>query len=113
MPSLYIMVTPGSEVFEHYDQKRDCYEQLTNFMNLPTHGKICALYGLRRTGKTVMMEQCIAELPEEEKQKSAYLLCLNGCDMLDVRRVMEPLYAKCTRNFFIYEITAVTDFQKY
>ena len=49
MPSQYIMVTPGSEVFEHYDQKRDCYEQLTNFMNLPTHGKICALYGLRRT----------------------------------------------------------------
>lgn len=84
MPSQYILVTPGSEVFKPYDKKRDCYEQLTNFMKLPTRGKICALYGLRRTGKTVMMEQCIAELPEEEKQKSAYLLCLNGCDMLEV-----------------------------
>lgn len=113
MPSQYILVTPGSEVFKPYDKKRDCYEQLTNFMKLPTRGKICALYGLRRTGKTVMMEQCIAELPEEEKQKSAYLLCLNGCDMLEVRRVMEPLYEKGTRNFFIDEITAVTDFQKY
>lgn len=56
MPSQYILVTPGSEVFKPYDKKRDCYEQLTNFMKLPTRGKICALYGLRRTGKTVMME---------------------------------------------------------
>lgn len=29
---------------------------------------MCPLW-LRRTGKTVMMEQGIAELPEEEKQK--------------------------------------------
>lgn len=113
MYSQYIMVTPGSKVFGPYHEKRDCYEQLINFMKLHTHGKICALYGLRRTGKTVMMEQCIAELPEEEKQKSAYLLCLNGCDMLEIRRVMEPLYENGTRNFFIDEITAVTDFQKY
>lgn len=74
MYSQYIMVTPGSKVFGPYHEKRDCYEQLINFMKLHTHGKICALYGLRRTGKTVMMEQGIAELPEEEKQKSAYLL---------------------------------------
>ena len=39
--------------------------------------------------------------------------CLNGCDMLEIRRVMEPLYENGTRNFFIDEITAVTDFQKY
>lgn len=73
-------------------------------MKLHTHGKICALYGLRRTGKTVMMEQGIAELPEEEKQKSAYLLCLNGCDMLEIRRVMEPLYENGTRNFSLMKL---------
>ena len=32
MPSQYIMVTPGSEVLQHYDLKRDSYEQLTYFM---------------------------------------------------------------------------------
>ena len=48
---------------EDYPEKRDCYPKLYKYItehNPDYNGKICALYGLRRTGKTVMMNQCIA-----------------------------------------------------
>ena len=77
MYSQYIMVTPGSNVFGPYHEKRDCYEQLINFMKLHTHGKICALYGLRRTGKTVMMEQGIAEVEEPGVNMAAGIFDVN------------------------------------
>ena len=76
-------------------------------------GKICALYGLRRTGKTVMMYQYISELSDKDKEKTVYILCLRECDMLELRQAMEDLYDKGVRNFFLDEITEVTDFQKY
>ena len=62
---------------EDYPEKRDCYPKLYKYItehNPDYNGKICALYGLRRTGKTVMMNQCISELPPEEKEKSVYIL---------------------------------------
>lgn len=43
--------------------KRFCYKQLMGF--LLNKGKdICALYGIRRTGKTVLMLQSIRDLME-------------------------------------------------
>ena len=68
-------------------------------------GKICALYGLRRTGKTVMMYQYISELSDKDKEKTVYILCLRECDMLELRQAMEDLYDKGVRNFFLDEIT--------
>ena len=56
---------------EDYPEKRDCYSELYKYVtehNPDYNGKICALYGLRRTGKTVMMNQCISELPRERKE---------------------------------------------
>ena len=108
-----IDIIMGKQIVTSYIRKRDCYEQLKDFMQHEYPGKICALYGLRRTGKTVMMHQYISELSDQDKEKTAYLLCLRECDMLEVRQVMENLYDKGICNFFLDEITEVTDFQKY
>ena len=78
-------------------------------MRIVDGGKICALYGLRRTGKTVMMNQCISELPPEEKEKSVYILCKEACDMLEVEQVIDDLYEKGKRFFFIDEVTLIED----
>ena len=80
---------------EDYPEKRDCYPKLYKYItehNPDYNGKICALYGLRRTGKTVMMNQCISELPPEEKEKSVYILCKETCDMLEMEQVLDELY---------------------
>ena len=38
-------------------QKRDCFEQLDDYLYKDSYGKVCAVYGLRRTGKTTMLFQ--------------------------------------------------------
>ena len=50
-----INIIMGNQIATSYVRKRDCYNQLKGFMQHEYPGKICALYGLRRTGKTVMM----------------------------------------------------------
>lgn len=60
-----------------------------------------------------MMYQYISELSDKDKEKTVYILCLRECDMLELRQAMEDLYDKGVRNFFLDEITEVTDFQKY
>ena len=108
-----INIIMGKQIATSYVRKRDCYNQLKGFMQHEYPGKICALYGLRRTGKTVMMYQYISELSDKDKEKTVYILCLRECDMLELRQAMEDLYDKGVRNFFLDEITEVTDFQKY
>ena len=51
-------------------EKRDCFAQLEQFIHSKVSGKICILYGLRRTGKSIMLLQMIRELPFE---KTAYI----------------------------------------
>ncbi len=112
----YFDVKKGAEVTApQFAEKRDCYSDLKKYMDTYDlhYGKLCALYGLRRTGKTVMMKQCISEMPVEEKEKSAYILCLQGTTMLALRKVLEDLRKEGIENFFIDEITLVEDFQRF
>ena len=46
--------------------KRNCYQSLQKFIQGAYDGKICILYGLRRTGKTTLVFQMIGELPIQE-----------------------------------------------
>ena len=99
-----------------YQEKRDCYSDLADYVtstDLKYFGKICALYGLRRTGKTVMMYQCIANLDPEIQEQSVYIFCKEPCDMLELEYVMDDLYEQGFRYFFIDEITRVEDLQAY
>ena len=47
-------------------EKRDCYRLLHKFINNDYDGKICILYGLRRTGKTTLLFQMMGELPVKQ-----------------------------------------------
>ena len=48
-------------------EKRSLYPQLQQYIKSPNDGRICCLYGLRRTGKTVMMEQMMREIGQPDK----------------------------------------------
>ena len=110
-------VVDGEKIIENtHPEKRDCYSELFDYVTTKDakySGKICALYGLRRTGKTIMMFQCITELSSEEREQTVYINCEQKCDMLDLRRVMDSLYDKGKRYFFIDEITMIEDLQVY
>lgn len=113
----YIDIYRGEEfVHAAYPKKRDCYVKLKEYVEQEPApmGKICALYGIRRTGKTVMMQQCIAEMPEKQKKQSVYILCKTGCDMYQLQFALNELIRQeGMKNIFIDEITELEDFQVY
>lgn len=93
------------------NKKRFCYKQLMGF--LLSRGKdVCALYGLRRTGKTVLMLQAIYDLMENyhiRPEMIAYAIIADGTDITDrdlLERVIE-LEGEGIRYVFIDEISYI------
>ena len=87
--------------------KRDCFSALQKFMNGSYDGKICILYGLRRTGKTTLLFQMLSELPIE---KTAYIKVQTIDDMSRLTKDLKALFELGYRYVFIDEITLLSDF---
>ena len=87
--------------------KRDCFSTLQKFVNGSYDGKICILYGLRRTGKTTLLFQMLSELPIE---KTAYIKVQTTDDMSRLTKDLKALYELGYRYVFIDEITLLSDF---
>lgn len=87
--------------------KRDCFSTLQKFVNGSYDGKICILYGLRRTGKTTLLFQMLSELPIE---KTAYIKMQTIDDMSRLTKDLKVLFELGYRYVFIDEITLLGDF---
>ena len=87
--------------------KRDCFSTLQKFVTGSYDGKICILYGLRRTGKTTLLFQMLSELPIE---KTAYIKVQTIDDMSRLTKDLKALYELGYRYAFIDEITLLSDF---
>ena len=87
--------------------KRDCFSTLQKFVNGSYDGKICILYGLRRTGKTTLLFQMLSELPIE---KTAYIKVQTIDDMSRLTKDLKVLFELGYRYVFIDEITLLNDF---
>lgn len=91
-------------------QKRDIYAQLSQYLKSPNQTRVCVVYGLRRTGKTTMLLQAMAEMAEEDFEKTAYLKALRTDTMAMVNRDLQKLYEAGYRYVFIDEVTLMKDF---
>lgn len=58
---------------KQYPDKRNCYKELMEYIQ-DDSVRICALYGLRRTGKTVLLNQLAKEMVEKG-EKCLYISC--------------------------------------
>ena len=87
--------------------KRDCFSILQKFVTGSYDGKICILYGLRRTGKTTLLFQMLSELPIE---KTAYIKVQTTDDMSRLTKDLKVLFELGYRYVFIDEITLLSDF---
>lgn len=87
--------------------KRDCFSTLQKFVNGSYDGKICILYGLRRTGKTTLLFQMLSDLPIE---KTAYIKVQTTDDMSRLTKDLKALFELGYRYVFIDEITLLNDF---
>lgn len=112
MPEFYTNVVTGtglqalaSSVAKY--GKRDCFSTLQKFVTGSYDGKICILYGLRRTGKTTLLFQMLSKLPIE---KAAYIKVQTTDDMSQLTKDLKVLFELGYRYVFIDEITLLNDF---
>lgn len=88
-------------------KKRDCFATLKQFVTRDIDGKICILYGLRRTGKTTLQFQMISELPNEQ---TAYIKVKTTDNMSKLTKDLDVLNKNRCKYVFIDEITLMEDF---
>ena len=88
-------------------EKRDCYRLLHKFINNDYDGKICILYGLRRTGKTTLLFQMMGELPVKQ---TAYIKIQATDNMSLLTKDLKKLFRLGYQYVFIDEITLLDDF---
>lgn len=91
-------------------KKRDAYEKITKYIYGNDYTRVCAIYGLRRTGKTTMLFQSIADMSDEDFAKTAYIKARTTDRMDMVIRDLDRLHKAGFIYVFIDEVTLMEDF---
>lgn len=91
-------------------KRRGIYKNLSDYIYGETNGKVFILYGLRRTGKTTLIRQAIAEMDEAAFSKTAFVQIGNGVGLADVNHDLKLLLDKGFHYVFIDEATLMKDF---
>ena len=91
-------------------RKRTCYDALIKYLDAPVADRVCLVYGLRRTGKTTMLRQAIADMSKEKFAKCAYIKARTTDTMADINHDLKALSALGYKYIFIDEVTLMQDF---
>ncbi|MCR5468451.1 MAG: AAA family ATPase, partial [Lachnospiraceae bacterium] len=91
-------------------KKRECIGVLRDYVFGPEQDKVLIIYGLRRTGKTTMIRQILAELSTEEFEKAAFIQVKKSDTLADVDYDLRLLEKNGFRYVFIDEVTLMEDF---
>lgn len=91
-------------------KKRDCYKQLNDFVYGNVSDRVFILYGLRRTGKTTLIRQLIADMDRADLAKSAFIQISTKDTLADVNKDMLVLEQVGYKYIFIDEVTFMEDF---
>ena len=91
-------------------KKRDCIAVLREYIFGDVQDKVFVLYGLRRTGKTTMVKQVLAELSEVEFAKAAFIQVRTGDTLADINKDLSLLEKKGYKYVFLDEVTLIEDF---
>lgn len=105
-------VKTGSELIRAREgvrqyRERECMGILRNYLHSETTGKVCLVYGLRRTGKTTMLFQAMGDL---DPDKTAYIKIMGSNTMAELNADLRILSKQGREYVFIDEITLMKDF---
>lgn len=94
-----------------FPEKRRQFQTLYDYVAHAHTSLVAVLYGLRRTGKSVLMLQCMQELPLDERRKCAYIKITRDLDdMVKLRRTLNLLQKNGINKVFIDEATLLEGF---
>ena len=91
-------------------QKRDCYAGLHNYLYGDLPDKVFILYGLRRTGKTTMIRQAIAEMDDAMFARTAFIQVTAQNNLAQLNQDLMALEQHGYRYIFLDEVTLMEDF---
>ena len=91
-------------------KKRECITALREYIFGAAQDKVFILYGLRRTGKTTMIRQILAELPDSEFKKASFIQVKSRDTLADVDHDIRLLEENGYKYVFIDEVTLLEDF---
>ena len=91
-------------------KKRECIQKLRDYIFGDYTDKVFVLYGLRRTGKTTMIRQILAEFSDVEFCKAVFIQAKRGDTLSDINDDLRLLESKGFKYVFIDEVTLIEDF---
>ncbi len=91
-------------------RERAIINELRNYLFSKNNDRVFILYGLRRTGKTTMIRQVILSMPEDMKEKTAFIQVRPRQDLSSLHRDLKKMEAYGFRYIFIDEVTLLNDF---
>lgn len=102
---LFKIVAPTKKL-----NKRECYSKLHDYIYGDTLDKVFILYGLRRTGKTTLIRQLIASMPEDMFANTAFIQMNSTIDLAKINLDLKELSSQGYNYIFIDEVTLMNDF---
>ena len=91
-------------------KKRNLYKNICDYVYGDVRDRVFILYGLRRTGKTTLIRQVIAEMNEEDFSKKAFIQVSAGIGLSDINQDLKYLMNDEYKYVFIDEVTLIEDF---
>ncbi len=90
--------------------RRPIIQEIIDYTKSELNSKVLILYGLRRTGKTTLIQQTISSFNDEEYKKTAFMQIRTGDTLADVNSDLKKLQANGFKYIFIDEVTLLEDF---
>ena len=91
-------------------KKRNLYKNICDYVYGDVRDRVFILYGLRRTCKTTLIRQVIAEMNEEDFSKTAFIQVSAGIGLSDMNQDLKYLMNSGYKYVFIDEVTLIEDF---
>ena len=91
-------------------RRRECYVHLRDYVFGPQQDKVFVIYGLRRTGKTTMIRQILADMDEKMLDQTAFIQITAKNTLADVNKDLRTLEKNDCRYVFLDEVTLMEDF---
>lgn len=91
-------------------KKRSHYQRLHKYVYGDTYNRVFILFGLRRTGKTTLIRQILAEMSDIDLEKAAFIQITASNTIADVNKDLKYLQSEGYKYVFIDEVTLMPDF---
>lgn len=88
-------------------KKRSHYQRLHDYVYGNTYDRVFILFGLRRTGKTTLIRQILANMTDSDLEKAAFIQITAKNTLADVNKDLKYLHSEGYKYVFIDEVTLI------